>query len=603
MKKSLLIFSLIFAASFIHSAQAKSLKGAEIRTLNSFTYGRFEVRYRAVQASGALASFFTFHDNITTTKDWNEIDIEIMGRYTDEVQFNTITAGQTSHVYPQWVRFNPATDFHTYAIEWAPDYVAWFIDGKEVFRQTGEHIRTLNKPQKIMMNIWPPAYSNWAGKWNPAVLPLFAYYDWVSYASYAPGRGNTGTDNNFTLQWKDDFNSFNSSRWAKASHTFSGNNCDFTPENAVFKNGYLILCLTDAVHTGFVDRNPPTVLWARAAPGKVTVRFSEAVEQVSAEKLTNYSIPGASIQAAGLQEDGHTVVLKVADLDLTKSYNLVVLGIRDRAPQPNLLTGELVPIIMPNPLSFPIKINVGGPSVLGFLADQEWGPKVEYGYEDGQAAATSPGIDIKNTTLDAVYRSERYGLVAYRVRVPNGLYKVTLLMAENSFDTLGARVFDVAIEGKKVISNLDLFKQAGQHVAYPVVFDGVSVTDGVLDIYFGASINHPLLNGLVIDSVQEHVSEPGTGQPETFCLLSNFPNPFSESTSISFRIPEPGRVQVRIYNILGEEVAALLDQMKPAGEYRVTWRPRFKSGLFFCRVDWVSKRKQISKTQKLLLLQ
>ncbi len=600
MKKILLL--ILLNLSFVLPAEAKSLKGAELRTLESYTYGRFEVRYRAVQASGALASFFTFHDNISSTKDWNEIDIEIMGRYTDEVQFNTITAGQTSHVYPQWVSFNPATDFHTYAFEWTPSYVAWFIDGNEVLRQTGAHIATLNKPQKIMMNIWPPAYSNWAGKWNPAVLPLFAYYDWVSYASYTPGRGNTGTDHNFTLQWKDDFDRFDASRWAKATHTFSGNNCDFTPENAVFKDGFLILCLTDAEHTGLVDRNPPAVLWARAAPKQVIVRFSEAVERATAEKLTNFSIPGATIQAAALQEDAHTVVLEVPDLDLNQSYNLVVLGIRDRASQPNLLTGKLVPIIMPQPLPFPVKINVGGPSVLGFLPDQEWGPAVEYGFEDGQTATVSPGIDIKNTTLDAIYRSERYGLVAYRIRVPNGLYKVTLLMAENSFQKTGTRVFDVAIEGKKVVSNIDLFKTVGEHVAYPKVIRGVTVTDGVLDVYFGASINHALLNGIVVEPEEEEASSLPTEKPESFHLFHNYPNPFSRATSIRFRISEPGHVRVEIYNILGEKVAVLLNQTKPAGEYCLEWQPRLKSGLFFCRVAWDSRGKQFSKTRKLLLL-
>ncbi len=600
MKKIAWVVALI--GMMLGSAFAKNYKGAELRTLKSYTYGRFEVRYKAVQASGALASFFTFHDNISSTQDWNEIDIEIMGRYTDEVQFNTITAGQTSHVYPQWVNFNPAADFHTYAIEWTPDYVAWFIDGKEVFRQTGEHIRTLNKPQKIMMNIWPPAYSNWAGKLDPVVLPLFAKYDWVSYAAYTPGSGTVGTGNNFTPRWKDDFSFWNQSRWAKAAHTFQGNNCDFVPENVVFKDGLMTLCLTDPDHLGLVDKNPPTVLWARAASGTVTVRFSEAIEAGAAEKLSHYSIPGATIQAATLQKDAHTVVLKVADLDLTKSYNLVVLGIKDLAPQSNLLMGKSVPIIMLKPLTFPIKINMGGSSLLGFLPDQEWGANVEYGYEDGQTATTSAGIDIKKTDLDAVYRSERFGLVAYRVRVQNGIYKIKLMMAENSFDTPGARVFDVAIEGKKVIANLDLFKEAGQHVAHPMIFDNVSVADGVLDVYFAASVNHPLLNGLVIETAQERVTLPGTKKPEAFSLLGNYPNPFLQTTSIAFRIRESGLVQVKIYNILGEEVAVLLNQIEPAGEYRVMWHPRSKSGLFFCRVDWCSHGSYLSKVKKLLLL-
>ena len=525
-----------------------------------------------------------------------------MGRYTDEVQFNTITAGQTSHVYPQWVNFNPASDFHTYAIEWTPDYVAWFIDGKEAVRQTGEHIASLNKPQKIMMNIWPPAYANWAGKWNPAVLPLFAKYDWVSYAAYTPGKGSVGTGNNFTPRWRDDFDSWNQNRWAKATHTFSGNNCDFTPENVVFQNGFMILCLTDPNHLGLVDKNPPKVLWARAGDSTVTVRFSEAVEQASAEEVSHYTITGAQINEAKRGPDDHTVQLRVSGLSGSQAANLVVLGVKDLAQPPNTLLGQSVSLIFPRPLAFPIRINVGGPAVQGFLPDQAWGPEVEYGYEDGQTATASPGIDIKNTTLDAIYRSERFGLVAYRIRVPNGLYRVTLLMAENSFDSAGKRIFDVAIEGKKVISNLDLFQEVGEHTAYPVVLDNVSVTDQVLDFYFGASVNHPLLNGLVVEAEKEGITLPQTENPESFYLFYNYPNPFSRATSIRFRISEAGHVRVGIYNILGEEVSVLLNQTKSAGEYRLKWRPRFESGIFFCRVDWDVRGKRFSRTRKLLLL-
>ena len=70
------------------------------------------------------------------------------------------------------VNFNPALDFHTYAIEWTPEYVAWFIDNSEVYRQTGDFIKTLTHPQKIMMNVWNPAYINWIGEWNDYVLEI-----------------------------------------------------------------------------------------------------------------------------------------------------------------------------------------------------------------------------------------------------------------------------------------------------------------------------------------------------------------------------------------------------------------------------------------------
>ncbi len=127
---------------------AVSYRGAEYRTKESFLYGRFEVRYKPAQREAVVSSFFTYHDFDNTT-GWNEIDFEFIGRYSNSIQFNTITPGQKFHIRTQHIEFNPYSDFHDYAFEWTPDYVAWFIDGDEVYRQTGEHIATLQYARKL----------------------------------------------------------------------------------------------------------------------------------------------------------------------------------------------------------------------------------------------------------------------------------------------------------------------------------------------------------------------------------------------------------------------------------------------------------------------
>lgn len=95
-----------------------------------------------------LSSFFTYYDGGGGVGNWNEIDVEIMGRYFDNAQFNTITPNQTNYVSHKPMLTSPHLDYHTYAFEWTPDYVAWFIDGVEVVRQTGAHIQTLTRAQK-----------------------------------------------------------------------------------------------------------------------------------------------------------------------------------------------------------------------------------------------------------------------------------------------------------------------------------------------------------------------------------------------------------------------------------------------------------------------
>lgn len=241
---------------------AKTYKGAELRTTQAVRYGRFEVRMKSTAGSGVISSFFTYVSQYTGVDSWNEIDLEWLGRYDDRVQFNTITPGQVNHEHVQLLNYNPNAEFHEYVFEWTPVSVIWFVDGVQVYQQSypaDSHILTLNRDQKIMMNIWPSSNAGWAGDFNSNILPVYAYYDWVKYSSFTPGQGNTGTNSDFTLQWVDDFDSFDTSRWQKATHTWDGNLSDFITQNCVFVNGFMILCLTDATNTGF-HGDPPVNL-------------------------------------------------------------------------------------------------------------------------------------------------------------------------------------------------------------------------------------------------------------------------------------------------------------------------------------------------------
>ncbi|MGH7457249.1 MAG: FlgD immunoglobulin-like domain containing protein, partial [bacterium] len=66
--------------------------------------------------------------------------------------------------------------------------------------------------------------------------------------------------------------------------------------------------------------------------------------------------------------------------------------------------------------------------------------------------------------------------------------------------------------------------------------------------------------------------------PETFDLHQNFPNPFNPETSIRYQLPEAGWVRLRIYNILGEEIALLQDGEVEAGHHRITWNGKDRNG-------------------------
>ncbi|MDZ7332510.1 MAG: family 16 glycosylhydrolase [candidate division KSB1 bacterium] len=574
----------------------KPYKGAEYRTKDAFIYGRFEARYKPPKGDGFLASFFTYHE-ITSTTNWNEIDFEILGRYDHDVQVTSIGPGQKIRNSHQWVPFNTHEDFHNYAFEWTPDYIAWFVDGQEIYRQDQAHIADFKFEQKIMMNIWPPTWEPWAGKLDDRCLPVFAYYDWVSYASYTPGSGNTGTDNNFTLLWKDDFDFWDQNRWEKATHTFGGNNCDFVPENVVFKDGYLILCLTKEAPLGYIDLSPPAVQWVRAQEEKILLGFSEDLEITSAQKKSNYVISGVTVSDARLLSDNRTVQLVTSPLKSDQSYQLIVLGVKDNSPAHNLLTGQVVNFSLTQPLSFPIKINVGGKAYRDYLPDQVWRPELEYGHQDGYEENWLGRFDVQGTEDDSVYLTGLHEIVTYRVRVPNGVYRVTVMMAENEFTEPGRRYFDVIVEGKRVANKLDLCQQVGAHIAYQIIADSVQIEDEIIDLHFTNLWNFSLLNGLMIEPIGQGRIESQRQSPSThYFLAQNFPNPFNTTTIIQYGLPKTSHVKLELYNTCGQRIMTLVDETRPAGYSQIELNSNsLASGVYLYRltVDRWTKAKKL----------
>ncbi len=539
---------------------ANIYKGAEYRTKDAFTYGRFEVRMKAAHRDGMLSSFFTYFDGTESDPwaayKWNEIDLEIMGRYDDNIQFNTITP-EGNHVSHYPMSVSPGLDYHTYAFEWTPDYVAWFVDGAEVLRQTGDHIATLTRPQKIMMNVWNPLNENWAGIFNPLSLPAFAYYDWVSYYSYTPGSGNYGTGNNFMPDWTDNFDSYDTTRWEKGIHTFGGNGCDFIAENAVFDNGKLILCLTNSTNIGYTDVTPPTVQWARTnSINKVTVMFSEEVDKADAENISKYyfTTSGVSINSATLRADLRSVELNVSGLNLQGSYLLIIYPIKDLAAAPNISNTTAKSIIISPPLIFPIKINCGGTAALDYLSDSYWDQNTEYGSLDGTIKNYDAALQISGTDEDVIYLSEKNWLAGYKIRLPNGHYDVKLLFAENSFNSAGSRIFDIYLEYNRVIQDLDIFSQVGQNAALVKEITNVQVNDEVLDIQFAEKVDNALINGIIITPNTTGVNDDKQMGLNDFKVEQNYPNPFNGKTIINYSLQSADNLSLKLYNIIGEQI-------------------------------------------------
>jgi len=158
------------------SLKGKRFSGAEIRSKESFRYGRFVARLKPANGEGVVSAFFLYD---TRGKTHEEIDIEFTGKNTNLIHFNKWVK-ETESPFSSHLNFDASNTYHEYSILWTPDYICWEIDGKEVYKTSKDIPR---RRMKLMFNIWASKSNEWAGKLNPAVLPASMEIDYIKIYS------------------------------------------------------------------------------------------------------------------------------------------------------------------------------------------------------------------------------------------------------------------------------------------------------------------------------------------------------------------------------------------------------------------------------------
>jgi hypothetical protein len=258
MSKSLL--SLILPAALgtlTLTTTASAVTSAELYRTVPEGYGKFEARLQFAGGDGVVGSYFLWKD-ASEMEDvfWNELDFEKVGAACDLQTNSFYGLPEKVHVGEGYGLTGLCEGYHTYAYEWTPDYIAWFVDGTEIRRDTGEdalaYAENATEGMQFRFNVWP-GDASFGGTFSESILPIYEFVSWAQYSQYTPGAGDEGSD--FTLSWREEFDALPAD-WATATWDSPKGLSVHSSQNVNFVDGIAVLSLTMDDATGFVGTPP-----------------------------------------------------------------------------------------------------------------------------------------------------------------------------------------------------------------------------------------------------------------------------------------------------------------------------------------------------------
>lgn len=141
-----------------------------------------------------------------------------------------------------------------------------------------------------------------------------------------------------------------------------------------------------------------------------------------------------------------------------------------------------------------------------------------------------------------------------------------------------------------------IIPENSSHIVSPV-WD--SITAQPIQIYVDIGNNGTIDDTIRVNNIITNSEEGFVSLPDKYSLAQNYPNPFNPSTLIKYDIKQDGWVTVKVYTILGKEVATLVNEVKQAGRYEVEFNGSYlSSGIYYYRLE----AGDFSETKKMLLL-
>jgi hypothetical protein len=336
------------------------------------------------------------------------------------------------------------------------------------------------------------------------------------------------------------------------------------------------------------DITPPNILGITVTNNQsVTVKFSERLEPNSAKNKNNYSISNnINIISAQLLPDSMGIKLKTSKQTSEIDYILTVSNIKDlsgNSQSPN-----------PNSISYRIPKKIKGNQTQNTIAkatavswEQNYSPdntidglgmsSPDSRWLSARMMPDTISYDLdKNVSMDSLrisfYKGESGRLYKYSIYSSTALNEWTPIVediwseesewTEIEFDSTSARYLKLVLLESNQSSQASIWE-----------FES-----------YGAILKN---------------NSEGSETPSNFELAQNYPNPFNPTTKISWQSPVSGHQTLKVYDVLGNEVASLIDEFKPAGSYEVEFKSEnLASGVYIYRLQ----TSDFTETKKMVIL-
>jgi hypothetical protein len=155
--------------------------------------------------------------------------------------------------------------------------------------------------------------------------------------------------------------------------------------------------------------------------------------------------------------------------------------------------------------SVPLRVHCGGTSYTDTKGNV-W--QADFGFKEGKSL-TNPGA-ITGTPDPAIFSTYHWDPGTYTFQIPNGNYQVNLYFVEGTpnYEKVGARLFNVSVQGSVAFPSLDVFSEAGGADTALIKSATATVSNGTLTLAFGYIVGEPEVSGIEILPANQAVSGP-----------------------------------------------------------------------------------------------